>query len=261
LTVATTGPTTTALVLAGSRGPGDPLAEHAGVSHKAMIEVGGRPMLARVLDTLAAAGMTRIAVAIERPELIEELRRAGALPASATVEALPAQAGPSASVEAGLAALGAPLLVTTADHALLEPEWVRYFLAHAPADAALAAALAPAAAVMAAAPDTKRTFLRFADGAWSGCNLFHLAGPEAARIVALWREAESLRKQPLKLVGRLGPWTAVRFALGVLTLPAALDRLSRLAGARAAVVELPFGRAAIDVDKPSDLELVRRLVG
>src|SRR6185369_15359784 len=42
-------PTYTALVLAGTRPGGDPLADYAGVSHKALIEVGGVPMLLRVL--------------------------------------------------------------------------------------------------------------------------------------------------------------------------------------------------------------------
>ena len=41
-----------ALILAGSRGGSDPLADYAGVADKAMIEIGGRTMLARV----AAAG-------------------------------------------------------------------------------------------------------------------------------------------------------------------------------------------------------------
>jgi GTP:adenosylcobinamide-phosphate guanylyltransferase len=243
--------TGTALVLAGSRGPGDPLAAYAGVSHKAMIEVGGKPMLHRVVEALAAAGMTRIAVAIERPELVE------GLPA----EAFPAAAGPSASVEAGLAALGAPLLVTTADHALLRPEWVTAFLDGVPKGADVAAGLARSDAVMAAAPDTKRTFLRFSDGAFSGCNLFYFATPGAARVVALWREVERERKHPLKLLARLGPFTAARYAAGMLPLRAALDRLGRLAAVRVEAVELPFGQAAIDVDKPADLDLVRRIVG
>jgi GTP:adenosylcobinamide-phosphate guanylyltransferase len=247
---------TTALVLAGSRGTGDPLAAYAGVSHKAMIEVGGRTMLARVVEALAAAGLNRIVVAIERPELVEGLAVAGAV-----VETLPAASGPSASVQAGLEALGVPLLVTTADHALLRPEWVNAFLDAVPAGADVAAALARSEVVMAAAPDTERTFLRFADGAYSGCNLFYLATPAAARVVALWREAEARRKHPLKLLARLGAWTALRYAVGALPLRTALDRLGALAGARVEAVELPFGQAAIDVDKPADLELVRRLVG
>jgi hypothetical protein len=30
---------------------------------------------------------------------------------------------------------------------------------------------------------------------------------------------------------------------------------------RAAIVETPFGLASVDVDKPADLDLVRRIVG
>jgi GTP:adenosylcobinamide-phosphate guanylyltransferase len=241
----------TALVLAGSRGPGEPLALYAGVSHKAMIEVGGKPMLLRVVEALKAAGYQRIVVAIERPELAQGMG----------VETLAAESGPSASVEAGLKALGTPLLVTTADHALLRPEWIEHFVAAVPAGADVAAGLARSDLVTAAAPEGERTFLRFSDGAFSGCNLFYFASPKAAGLVALWREVEALRKQPVKLLGRLGPLTAVQYALGLLSLRSALERLGRLAGVRAAAVEMPFGQAAIDVDKPSDLDLVRRIVG
>ncbi len=246
---------TTALVLAGSRaGPDDPLAVHAGVTHKAMIEVGGEPMLARVVRALAQAGFDRVAVAIERPELVEQLP-----PLGTAVEALAAAEGPSASVAAGLARLGTPLLVTTADHALLRPEWVRWFLDHVPEGADVAAALARSDKVMAAAPEAQRTFLRFSDGAFSGCNLFYFATPKAGRVIALWQEIEAERKRPARLIARLGPLTAARYALGRLSLDSAVKRLGALAGVRAAVVELPFGEAAIDVDKPADLDLARRL--
>jgi len=58
----------TALVLAGTRAGGDPLAEHAGVSHKALIEVGGRTMIERVVEALAASpAVGRIVVAMFHP--------------------------------------------------------------------------------------------------------------------------------------------------------------------------------------------------
>ncbi|HTK34269.1 MAG TPA: nucleotidyltransferase family protein [Caulobacteraceae bacterium] len=250
----------TALILAGSRGPDDPLAAAAGVACKAMIDVGGVPMLARVILALAGAGFSRVAVALQDPEPIERLRADGLLPANVAVEWSPAEAGPSASVETGLARLGTPLLVTTADHALLRPEWVERFLAGVPSGVDAAAAVARSEAVTAAAPDARRTFLRFADGAFSGCNLFYLATPQALRVVSLWREVEGLRKTPIRMLRRLGPATAARYGLGLLSLRQALDRLERLSGAAVAAVELPFGRAAIDVDTFSDLALVRRLV-
>jgi hypothetical protein len=46
----------------------------------------------------------------------------------------------------------------------------------------------------------------------------------------------------------------------MLPLGSALKRLSKLAGARAGIVEMPDGLAAVDVDKPSDLALVRKIL-
>lgn len=251
----------TALILAGSRGPGDPLAVYAGVSHKALIEVGGRPMLERVVAALAAVpGIARIAISIEQPELVHALPGLHAAAGAIPIEVLKSAASPSRSVDEALQQLGTPLLVTTADHALLQPEWVRYFLDHVPADADAAVALASKVAIIAAVPDTARTYLRFADDDYSGCNLFLLATPAAAGAVRFWREIEAERKRPLRMMRRLGLVFALRYVAGRLPLAAAIARLGVLANARAAVVKMPFGRAAVDVDKPADLELVRRLL-
>lgn len=250
-----------ALVLAGSRGPGEPLAVYAGVSHKALIEVGGRPMIERVVAALAALPeIGTIAISIERPDLLNELPSLRLAAGSKPLSLLPAAGSPSASVAAALAACGTPLLVTTADHALLRPEWVSYFITHAPADADACVAMARRECVLQALPRTQRTWLRFADGAYSGCNLFLFASPTAAGAVHFWRRIEAERKRPLRMLAQLG-WTFVlRYSLGRLPLAAALQRLGRLSGTRPAVVELPFGLAAVDVDKPSDLDLVRELI-
>ena len=266
-------PGLTALVLAGSRAGGDALAAHAGVSHKALIEIAGRTMLERVLTALAASPeIARIVVAIERPEIVAALPQLGK-----PVVSMAAAAGPSASVAAAMQTLGTPLLVTTADHALLEPQWVAEFLAGAPnaADAIVAlarreaihAALASAPDGRAAAPDahagmpeTERTYLHFSDGDYSGCNLFLLRSPAAAGIVRLWQQIEADRKRPLAMLQRLGLTYALRYRLRQLSLESALARLGELSGAKISSVVLRSGLSAIDVDKATDLELVRRLL-
>ena len=48
-------------------------------------------------------------------------------------------------------------------------------------------------------------------------------------------------------------------AAGLNALRAALDALERRCGARLAAVEMPFADAAVDVDKPADLDAVRAL--
>ena len=252
----------TALILAGSRGPDDPMAVATGVEHKALIPVGGTPMLLRVIAALAATPeVGKLVVCIEAPELVRALPGIDAACGGKPLELFDAQGSPSRSVSAALSHYGTPLLVTTADHALLQAEWVSYFLQHQPQGVAATVALARSEVVMAAAPDTKRTFLRFADGHFSGCNLFYFATPRAAAFAALWVQVEALRKQPLKMLGLLGFGYALRYRFGWLALGSALARLGVLAGGmRAAVVEMPFGQAAIDVDKMADLELVERLL-
>lgn len=243
-----------ALVLAGSRGGVEPVAAYAGVTHKVLIELQGQTLLARVVGALQAAGAARIAVISSHPDVRAEIERLG-------VEALDEAAGPSLSVRAGAAALGAPLLVTTADHALLEAAWVRRFLDDVPAGVDVAALVAARATVEAAAPGAKRTWLKLADGDWSGCNLFYLANDRAMGVVDLWRRVEAERKRPWRMAQILGPGMLLRHVAGRLTLKAAAERLGRLAGVTAAIVESPFGLASVDVDKAADLDLVRGIVG
>ncbi|PTS88422.1 MULTISPECIES: nucleotidyltransferase family protein [unclassified Caulobacter] len=243
-----------ALVLAGSRGGIDPVAAYAGVSHKGLIELGGQTLLTRVLGALDKAGATRIGVSTSDVAIID------ALAGHATATPLPAAGGPSQSVHDAASLMGTPLLVTTVDHALLQADWITEFLARAPADADIAVLMAPEAVVRAAAPETKRTYWRFKDGGYSGCNLFLLKTETALNAVAFWRKAEALRKQPWRIAALLGPVMLIRYVLGLMTIDETLERLGRAAGVRAAVVRSSYGLAAVDVDKPSDLDLVRTIV-
>ncbi len=62
----------TAVVLAGSRGAEDPVAQACGVSHKAFVDIAGKPMVAHVLNTLAASpsvGETVVVIERSAPEL------------------------------------------------------------------------------------------------------------------------------------------------------------------------------------------------
>lgn len=245
-----------ALVLAGSRPEIDPLLAYADVPHKSLITLQGQTLLARVVDALTVSGAASIGVCTSHPAVIEA---AGRIATSARLEIIPAADSPSQSVGQGAQAMGFPLLVTTADHALLRPEWVQAFLAGVPDEADIAALLAPEALVRAAAPGGKRTYLAFRDGRYSGCNLFYLRSEAALGAVALWRQVEARRKQPWKIAALLGPVMLLAYLTGRLTLDQAVARLGRKAGVQARAVRTRHGLAAVDVDKPADLDLVRRL--
>ncbi|MBB5716662.1 nucleotidyltransferase family protein [Sphingomonas aerophila] len=244
---------TTALILAGSRPGGDPLAQAVGVRHKALIEIGGTSMLAYVVAALRSAGMTRILVSTG-----DEAVSAAAVALGA--EPVAAEAGPSGSAAAALALAGAPLLLTTADHPLLRPEWISDFLQAVPAEADVAVLLARQEAIERDAPPSRRTYLSFADGRWSGCNLFLLVTPAASRALDLWSHVERDRKRPWRIVRRLGLGMIWRYLTGRLTLAAAVARIGEGVGIKARIVAAGNGLAAVDVDSPGDLELVRGLL-
>lgn len=243
-----------ALILAGSRpGPPDPVAASEGVWHKALVTIAGKTMLERVVEALREAGIARIAVSASDPQVMDLARQL-------ECEILIAAAGPSASVAIGLERLGAPLLVTTSDHALLQAKWVTDFVADTPPDADVSILLARRDAIEAAVPGSRRTYLRFADGQWSGCNLFLLATGRAGAAIETWKMVEADRKRPWRIAARLGLGMLASYALGRLTLADAISGLGRRIAITARLVPARDGLAAVDVDKPQDLADARAIL-
>ena len=244
---------TNALILAGTRPGGDVLADKLGVAHKALIEIDGEPILQRVIRALQSAGMNRVLVSCDESPVALLASKLGA-------EVIAPRRGPSASVAAAFEAIGAPLVVTTSDHALLQADWIRELIMGTPHEADLSIMLAERAAVQKAIPGSRRTYLRFADGNWSGCNLFFLQSPNAARALATWSMVEAHRKRPWRIAAKLGVRTLLGMALGKLTLAEGLSRLGRRIGVNAAMVSASDGLAAVDVDKVGDLEAVEQVL-
>lgn len=252
------------MVLAGDRGPDDPVAHHTGAACKALVPLAGRPMLLRVLDALAASTAVS-GITLVGPSQAQ-LGTCPALVARITggkTSWLPPAPSPSQSALAGLASVptDTPVLLTTADHALLEATWVDAFCAAAQAtgkDAVVG--LARHSAVQAAFPQSRRTALRFRNGAYCGCNLFAFLSPAGRRAPEFWRHIEQQRKKPHRLAAALGPGTLLAYLCGWLTLEAGLTRLSRRVGAQLGAVMLDDPRAAVDVDSVADFELVEHLL-
>ena len=246
-----------ALILAGSRGPHDPVAAMGKVAHKALTPIAGRPMLAFVLDAVRGVPeVERLFICIDAETDLRPVTN------GTVFTRIPPAASPAASVAAALETIDGdrPLLITTADHPLLTPLMIRTFLNESPKEADLCVGLAEAETVTKAFPEGKRTFYRLAGKGYSGCNLFLARKPGAARVASYWRRMESHRKNPLRLVREIGFGALIRYAFGLLDLEAAFRHVSRLTDARIRPVILPFAEAATDVDKPSDHALVEGIL-
>ena len=251
----------TAIILAGSRRGEIDFAHALGFPAKALIEIGGEPMLGRVARALLASpSIGRIVILAQQPDALV----AGALAwmkADPRISLATSSDGISHSIlgVAGSDAAPWPILVTTADHALLTADMVETFIARAGSSDA-SVAVVEREVVEAAYPETRRTWLKLSGGAFSGANLFALRTPAARKAVEIWANVEKDRKKALKLFRFFGPLLALRAATRTIGLDSALRTAARRIGISVAAVRLPFPEAAIDVDKPADLELVERIV-
>jgi len=246
----------TALVLAGSRPGTDPFAASHGTDLKALIPVAGEAMVRRpVRALLASDGIASVRVLTQQPERI-----GAALPADPrlTVERS------DATIAATLAAVCAdpstqwPVLVTTADHALLDEAMVADFISRANG-ADLAIGLVEAGPLLKRLPATRRTWISFRGGRYSGANLFALGSPRAARAIELWRGVEQNRKKGWKLLATFG----IPGLLGLLRLRSlhqTTGSIGRRLGLDLRAIEMRNPLAAVDVDKPADHELVEAIL-
>jgi CTP:molybdopterin cytidylyltransferase MocA len=251
-----------AVVLSGDRSSSDPLVQASGKGCKALIEIDGEPMVLRVLDALQQSqrvdhvflsGPAESSVAAE-PRLAERI-------AQGLLQWRAPRASPSTSAASVLEEipLQLPVLLTTADHPLLRAEIIDHFcLAAAESGADVVIGLARYALVRELFPGMRKTVLRFSDDEYCGCNLFAFLTPAGRAMAERWREVESQRKSPLKVLKLLG-WSAVlRYRFGMLSLDAAQNALSRRMGLKLAAIRMPFGDAAVDVDSLSDHAFVQQ---
>lgn len=243
----------TALVLAAGR-PDHSVAIQEGVSNKHLADIYGRSILQRCLDALAAApSVGRVVVAIEDASGLEGL--------DPKPEVARAAENLIDTVDSALGQLGPPLLVVVADHALMSADMIEGFLAATAADAAgvafaLTTAPIPDSVLGAYKPD----MLTLADGDYCLGGLVAFASAEARPAIELWRKHSALRHVPKALIRALDPWALGLFAVGRLTMKRAMERLSRRVGVKTRAVVAPMPEAALRVDRPEDLALVRRLV-
>jgi GTP:adenosylcobinamide-phosphate guanylyltransferase len=239
----------TATLLAGERPGGDPFAAAMGVPAKALIPVGGVPMGERV------ARMLRDHPSVDRVRVFGM----AALTELGGIAVEPSGPSIASTLHPLVAGMDGPMLVTTADHALLTPQMLDSFIAGA-RGSDLAAGLVEQRVFTPAYPDNRRTWLKFRGGAYSGANLFWIGSRAALPLIERWAVVEQQRKRGRALIGAFGPLLLAGVALRLVTLDGALARLGRRYGVTLRAVRLPQPEACIDVDKPADLTLAEAIL-
>lgn len=251
----------TALLLAGRRPGVDPLARHAGVEDKVLISIAGEPMLSRTARALLDhPAIGEVVILSQEGERLAEHPGTTWLSDEPRIRFERGGGSVSGAVAAAIGRHdGFPFIVATADDALLDARKLDAFLAGAEG-ADLAVALVERRTLLASYPGSRRTWLRFRGGAYSGANLFWLGSAKMLPVIDVWRGIEQDRKKGRAVIGAFGPLMLIAVALRLLTLRQAIARVGRRYGLVARPVVLDIAEACIDVDKADDLILVEEIL-
>ncbi|SDF22659.1 nucleotidyltransferase family protein [Sporomusa acidovorans] len=245
-----------AIILAGGENNAD-LNRYTSQPYEAMIDIGGKPMVEFVARALAASGhISRIFVAGPAREL-----RKCTFPDNTII----VNSGQTImeTISLGMKALSHQnlTLVVTADIPLLTPTALDDFLNQcAGIEADVYYPVVTRSDHEQRFPGNKRTYVRLQEGTFTGGNIFLVNPRIVPQCVEIAERIIADRKNPFRLCCHLG-WTfVVQFILGTLKLKQVESRVSEILGIKGAVIRSPYAELGIDVDKPSDLDLVRNCI-
>lgn len=247
----------TAIVLAADRiSEENEVARACKVPAKVLAQVGGVPMIFRVLAALEESTQVDSPVLVASPAVFEAVR------GRFSVEWLPPEPSITESVQKAFAQISqnAPVLVTSGDNALLRGEVVDAFIEGIPKTADLAVGLVSYRAVKTRFPETRRTTLNLSDGPFCSCNLYAFLTPKGQEMVEFWRAVERDRKRPWKYVGHFDLKGLALYLMGRLSSEEARKRIQEKFGVDVAFIVLPYPEMAIDVDTVADLRLADQIL-
>ncbi|NDC77398.1 MAG: hypothetical protein EBZ67_05945 [Chitinophagia bacterium] len=245
-----------AVILAGGLPePGHPLYEETAGGHKALLDIGGRPMLQWVLDAVAASDMVRRIIVMGLPEEYAGIH-------ARDITRIPDQGGIIENLSEGVREIlsadpGATrFLAVSSDIPALRTHMVDEIVDSASeTDVDMFFNVIERTDMEAAWPGVRRTWLRLADGSYCAGDLHVIstaliAGPGLRRFVA-WR------KSPLRLMAALGPGVLLRMLLRRPGLEGCTEIIRHRMGVRVRAVRRQCTEIGMDVDAPAHLERIR----
>lgn len=248
-----------AIVLAGSSQTGV-LREYGKVENEALIPIGDKLMVQYVVNALKeAATIKRIVIVGPVQALLPMYQN--------DEQILLAEPGSSQinTMRNGLRVLkpgsDQKILVATSDIPLLCGEAVEDFLFQcAKKEGDLFYPIVPKEINEKRFPGVKRTYIHLREGVFTGGNLFLVRASIIEPCAAKAEELVRLRKSPLALSRQIGIMFIIKYLLKLLSLEETEKKFSKLLRIKGFAVISQYPEVGIDVDKPSDLELVRRIL-
>jgi molybdopterin-guanine dinucleotide biosynthesis protein A len=250
------------VIVAGGRpGPNDPLFSYTNGEPKALLDMGGRTMLERVVDALQASQHVEECVVVG---LGPEIAAAAGFSFQRPVHHLADQGSLVGNALAGMAwahqrrPAAETIMLCSSDIPALTPSVVDDHVNQCrPFDHSVYYSVVTKQVLERRFPASNRTFVRLRELEVAGGDIM-IARPEVAETnPEIWQALANARKHAWKLARIVGFGTLVRFLLHRLSLAEAQAAAERLVGCSVKVIISPHAEVAMDADKPHQVDLLR----
>ncbi len=236
----------------------DPLYALTGIEKKALIPLAGKPMIKWVVEALSGSG------------LIENIVIVGLKPGEVNFDDIPVYFVDAVGemIDNILTALDKmkeinpatkKILLSSSDIPLITPEVVRGFIEECGSlEGDVYYAIVEEKTMEARFPGSKRTFVPFKGGRYSGGDVFlaDVTAPTKTDL-DLFRALTNSRKNYLNQARMLGFGFIIRFLLRMMTLQDAVERVRKILNLDARAVDTRFAELGMDLDKPHQYEMIK----
>lgn len=242
--------------------PDDPLYAITGMEKKALIPLAGKPMIGWVLEALTRSELVEkiVIVGLEPDDLppggevpLHFVKAVGSLIDNIMV-ALDQLKQVNPAVQ--------KILLVSSDIPLITSESVRGFVAECGSlEADIYYAIVEEKTMEASFPNSRRTFVPFKGGRYSGGDLFlvDVAAPDKTDL-ELFRSLTSSRKNYWQQVRLLGIGFIIRFLLRKMSVEDAAGQAKRILNLDARGVDTCYPELGMDLDKPHQYTLIKTIL-
>lgn len=246
------------VILTGKRAVHNQFLKFAGVDNKALIEIDGKVMIQHVIDALNESRYIKD-IYLVAPEEFRELsfrseKALKVIPCRDTVvENLLTAINESGEAE--------KVVITTCDNPLFRGFMLDEFIQRCLAvDADFYYSVGRESVIRASYPQVGRTYVQAKDDGYTGANVYFVDRKGFSADEEMLAKIDSYRKTPWKYIKLLGLISLLKFVFKRITLEEAEARASKIIGCRFKLIPMSYPVCGIDVDKPSDLVFVRKLM-
>lgn len=248
-----------AVVMAGGvPQPGEPLYPYSQGRSKALLDISGKPMAQWVVDALTnATSIKRLVVVglepnsgLESPKLVDCLPNQGSMLENIRFGVQYFQEKGDCTRQVALVSSDIPAVL---------PEHVDWVTREASqTDLDLYYNVISREVMERRFPASRRTYTRLRDMEVCGGDLNVIRASVVNQNQEIWEQIIAGRKNPFKQAALIGYGTLLLLLLRRLTLQGGVDRVIRRLGMTGKALICPYAEIGMDVDKPSQLEMMRQ---